>query len=200
MIRINLLPHREQKRQAKVRRFALFLGVFAVGGVAIAAAGALYLSQRIDSQNDRNAFMEEENRKLDRQLAEIETLKKERAELLARKSAVERLQSNRDEAVKIMDQLVRQTPEGIYLRDLKQSDNSITLVGFAQSSARVATLMRQLEDSPQFEAPQLVKIVSATANNQKVQQFDLTVKVTRQNTEGDAGAADSAAGKKKQKG
>lgn len=191
MIRINLLPHREQKRQARVRRFAMFLGVFAVGGLAIAVAGSLYLSQRIDHQNDRNAMLEEANRQLDRQLAEIETLKKERDDLLARKDAVERLQSNRDETVKIMDQLVRQTPEGIYFREVKQSDAKVTISGYAQSSARVATLMRQLSDSDQFENPELVKIMSATVNNQKVQQFDMSVNVTRKHDASEAGAAKS---------
>lgn len=179
MIRINLLPHREQKRQAKIRRFALFLGVFAAAGVVIAAAGALYLSQRIDNQNERNSFLEQENSALDRQLNEIETLKKERRDLLSRKDAVERLQSNRAEAVKIMDQLVRQLPEGIYLVSATQLDADMTLIGNAQSSARVATLMRALEDSPQFESPSLVKIESKTENNQRVNQFTLKIKVTR---------------------
>lgn len=179
MIRINLLPHREQKRQAKIRRFALFLGVFAAAGVVIAAAGALYLSQRIDNQNERNSYLEQENSALDRQLNEIETLKKERRDLLSRKDAVERLQSNRAEAVKVMDQLVRQMPEGIYLKEAKQNDALMTLVGYAQSSARVATLMRALEDSPQFEGPSLVKIESTQLNGQRLNLFTLNVKVTR---------------------
>lgn len=179
MIRINLLPHREQKRQARIRRFATFLGIFAIAGVVIVAAGFLYLSQRIDVQTERNDFLETENKSLDHQLNEIETLKKERRDLLSRKDAVERLQANRAEAVKIMDQLVRQLPEGIYLKEAKQEDAMLTLTGYAQSNARVATFMRALEDSPQFESPSLVKIVSITVNNQLYNEFSLNVKVTR---------------------
>lgn len=179
MIRINLLPHREQKRQAKVRRFAMFLGVFAAAGAVIVAAGFLFLSQRIDNQNARNAYLEEVNAALDRELAEIETLKKERSDLLSRKEAVERLQSNRAEAVKIMDQLVRQLPEGIYLTEVNQTGQEMELVGHAQSSARVATFMRALEDSPQFETPTLIKIESKVEDGQRVGEFRLKIKVTR---------------------
>lgn len=179
MIRINLLPHREQKRQAKVRRFGMFLGVFAAAGAAIVAAGFLYFSQRIDVQDERNQYLETVNKELDAQLAEIETLKKERRDLLARKDAVERLQSNRAEAVKIMDQLARQLPEGIYLVEAKQAGTEMNLIGHAQSSARVATFMRALADSPQFESPNLVKIESKTVSNQRVNEFTLKVIVTR---------------------
>lgn len=180
MIRINLLPHREQKRIAKIRRFGIFAGFFALAGVVAVVAGFLWLSQGIDVQLARNTYLENELSTLDRQLNEIETLKKERKSLLDRKEVVERLQSNRAEAVKIMDQLVRQIPEGVYLKEAKQADAVLSLVGYAQSNARVATFMRALEDSPQFESPSLVEIKSTVQGGQRYGEFTLNVKVTRQ--------------------
>lgn len=186
MIRVNLLPHREQKRKARVRRF-IVLSAISVGiGFAIVAAAYLGISAQIASQDERNTFLDQENSKLDKQIAEIETLKKERQLLLDRKKVVERLQSNRSEAVQVLDQLVRQLPEGVYLREIHQKDDSVTLNGYAQSSARVSTLMRGLNDSPIFEQPNLIEIKAATVNNTRVSEFNLTVKITREVPEADA--------------
>lgn len=195
MIRINLLPHREQKRIAKIRRFGVFAGIFALSGVFAVVAGFLWLSQGIDIQRERNTYLEGEISNLDRQLNEIETLKKERKSLLDRKEVVERLQANRAEAVKIMDQLIRQMPEGVYLKEAKQTDATLSLVGYAQSNARVATFMRALEDSPQFESPSLVEIKTTEQGGQRYGEFTLSVKVTRAIVEG--GKQDSGSRNKK---
>ncbi|MBV1775470.1 PilN domain-containing protein [Burkholderiaceae bacterium DAT-1] len=193
MIRINLLPHREQKRKARAARFAVVAFVAALTGVAIVGAGYLMLSAEIAMQDSRNAFLQEENSKLDKQIAEIETLKKERQLLLDRKKVVERLQTNRAEAVNILDQLIRQTPEGIYFKDLKQSGELITLSGYAQSGARVSTLMRSLSDSPEFQLPFPVEIRGAQLSGQRVSEFTLTIKVVREALED---SKDKKAGKK----
>jgi type IV pilus assembly protein PilN len=189
MIRINLLPHREQKRKARIRRF-LALSATAIGvGIAITGAGYAALSAQIAVQDERNAYLSEENAKLDKQIAEIETLKKERQLLLDRKKVVERLQSNRSETVRIFDQLARQTPEGVFFHDIKQADNQITLLGYAQSAARVSTLMRSLVDSNIFEQPNLIEIKAATVNNQRVSEFNLVVKVVREQDDSEKGKA-----------
>ncbi|MGQ5524727.1 PilN domain-containing protein [Chitinimonas sp. PSY-7] len=189
MIRINLLPHREQKRKARLARFAVLAGISAGIGIAIVAFGYIALAAQIAQQGERNAFLEEENAKLDKQIAEIETLKKERQMLLDRKKVVERLQSNRSEAVQILDQLTRQTPEGIYLSEIKQENNLITLTGYAQSSARVSTLMRSLNDSPVFEQPNLIDITADAKTGQRLNMFRLTVLVTREADEDPAAKA-----------
>lgn len=180
MIKINLLPHREHKRKARVARLGI-LAVTSLGvGIALVAVAYVGLSASIATQDERNAFLTEENTKLDKQIAEIETLKKERQQLLDRKKVVERLQVNRGEAVLILDQLVRQVPEGIYLSAIKQEDNSITLTGYAQSNARVSTLMRSLNDSPAFEQPNLVEIKAETKSGQRANVFQLKVLITRE--------------------
>lgn len=189
MIRINLLPHREQKRKAKLQRFAVLAAFFLVAGIAVVGAGFVAFEARIADQEARNAYLNDEIAKLDKQIAEIETLKKERQLLLDRTKVVGRLQSNRAETVKILDQLVRQTPEGIYFKEVKQSNDSIVIIGYAQSSARVSTLMRSLNDSPIFEQPNLIEIKAAQIANQRLNEFNLVVKVTREQLEDPKAAA-----------
>ena len=157
-MRINLLPHREQKRLARQRQFVSLVIALAVLGVAIVAGGHAFLAARIDNQNSRNNLLKTEIAKLDEQIKEIDKLRDQIQQVLARKAVVETLQSNRNEAVHLLDQLVRQLPEGIYLRSVKQTDKKVQIVGYAQSNARVSTLMRNIEGSPWLEKPELVEI------------------------------------------
>jgi type IV pilus assembly protein PilN len=161
-MRINLLPHREQKRLARQRQFISLVIVLAVLGVAIVALVHGVLAARIDNQLSRNALLKGEIAKLDAQIKEIDRLRDQIQQVLARKAVVETLQANRNEAVHLLDQLVRQLPEGIYLRSVKQVDKKVTIVGLAQSNARVSTLMRNIEGSPWLEKPALVEIKLVT--------------------------------------
>lgn len=195
MIRINLLPHRQEKRQAKQKRFVSLIVLSFIGAIAVVAAGYLALGARIETQNARNQFLTEENAKLDKEIAEIEKLKTEKQALLDRKLIVERLQSNRTETVRLMDQLTRQTPEGIYLKDIRQTGDKIILNGLAQSNARVSTLMRNLNDSPIFEQPLLIEAKAANVGNQRLSDFTLNIKVTRLAEEASAVAVKSASHK-----
>ena len=161
-MRINLLPHREQKRLARQRQFVTLVVALAVLGVAIVALVHAFLAARIDNHNSRNALLRTEIAKLDEQIKEIDKLRDQIQQVLARKAVVEALQSNRNEAVHLLDQLVRQLPEGIYLRSVKQTDKKVQIVGYAQSNARVSTLMRNIEGSPWLEKPELVEIKLVT--------------------------------------
>lgn len=175
MIRINLLPHREQKRVARQRQLAFLAGAASVLGILIVFMGHTVLSAQIDNQAARNQFLETETKKLDAEIAEIKILKEQTQAMLARKQVVETLQSNRSAAVYLMDQLVRQLPDGVYLKLVKQTGDSISLQGYAQSNARVATLMRSLEESPWLRTPNLIEVKAATINNIRVSEFTLTV-------------------------
>jgi type IV pilus assembly protein PilN len=157
-MRINLLPHREQKRLARQRQFVSLVITLAILGVAIVALVHAILAARIDNQISRNTFLKTEIAKLDEQIKEIDKLRDQIQQVLARKAIVETLQANRNEAVHLLDQLVRQLPEGIYLRSVKQTDKKVQIVGYAQSNARVSTLMRNIEGSPWLEKPELVEI------------------------------------------
>jgi type IV pilus assembly protein PilN len=179
MVRINLLPHREQKRQARQRQFVSLAIGLAVLGVAVVGLGHVVIAARIDNQGSRNKLLQDEIVKLDEQIKEIDKLREQTQALLARKQIVETLQANRTEAVHLLDQLVRQLPDGLYLKSVKQAGGRVTLVGYAQSNARVSTLMRNIESSPWLTTPELVEIKSVPLEKQKVNEFILNLQVKR---------------------
>ncbi len=187
MIRINLLPHREERRKERQRTFLLTLAGVAVGAGAVWFVGSQFLSERISSQESRNTLLKTEISRLDKQIEEIKKLKEQTAQLLARKQVVENLQTNRSEAVKLMDQVGR-IPEGLYLKSIAQAGDKVGIVGYAQSNARVSALMRDLEVSPVLRGPELVKIESVTVNNQRTNEFNLNASM-RQNIVIDPAAA-----------
>ena len=184
-IRINLLPHREQKRQARQRQFISLALSLVVLGLAIVALVHGVLSAQIDNQKDRNNLLKKEIAKLDEQIKEIDRLRDQIQAVLARKQVVETLQANRSEAVHLLDQLVRQLPDGIYLKTVKQAGPKVTVSGYAQSNARVSTLMRNIEASPWLGTPELVEIKLVPApgapkeRNLTINEFTMTFLVKR---------------------
>ena len=177
MIRINLLPHRQIRRAERQRQFTLMIVAAAVAAAVIVFLGQTFIVAETDSQNSRNARLNEAIVKLDKQIEEIKQLKDKIQEVLERKQVVENLQSNRSQAVVILDELTRQLPEGIYLRSIKQQGPTITLEGIADTNARVATLVRNLSGSQWLESPALVEIKAIQVNNLKANNFILTVKL-----------------------
>ena len=195
MVRINLLPHREQKRQARQRQFvslAIGLAILAIGTIGL---GHVLIAAQIENQNGRNKLLTTEIAKLDEQIKEIDRLRDQTQALLARKQVVETLQANRTEAVHLLDQLVRQLPDGVYLKSVRQQGTRVTLVGYAQSNARVSTLMRNVESSPWLSTPDLVEIRSVALDKQKVNEFTLAMQVKRAAPALDAGKAPAPPGK-----
>jgi len=183
-IRINLLPHREQKRQARQRQFYTLMISLAILGLAVIALVHGILAAQIQSQEARNRVLKGEIAKLDEQIKEIDRLRDQIQAVLARKQVVETLQGNRSEAVHLLDQLVRQLPDGIYLRSIRQTDARVTIVGYAQSNARVSTLMRNIEASPWLSTPELVEIklvpMPGTKDSaQKINEFTLRFLIKR---------------------
>ena len=183
-IRINLLPHREQKRQARQRQFYTLMISLAILGLAVIALVHGILAAQIQSQEARNRVLKGEIAKLDEQIKEIDRLRDQIQAVLARKQVVETLQGNRSEAVHLLDQLVRQLPDGIYLRSIRQNDARVTIVGYAQSNARVSTLMRSIEASPWLSNPELVEIKlvpmpGTKDTSQKINEFTLRFLIKR---------------------
>lgn len=191
MIRINLLPHREIKRAARRRQFNYLLALTLVLAAGVIGLGQIWISSRLDNQEERNSVLTLEIAKLDSQIKEIKKIREETQALLERKQVVETLQSNRTEVVHMFDEIIRVLPEGLYIKSAKQTGSEIQLLGYTQSSARVSTLMRNLEDSPWFEQPTLVEIKAATVNNLRANEFNLKVKQTKQQIEGEKQEAGS---------
>jgi type IV pilus assembly protein PilN len=188
MIRINLLPHRALKRKALQRQFFMVAVAVALFGAGIWFIVHSLLADRIEDQLARNQYLEQKIVELDKQIAEIQKLREQTAQLLARKKVVESLQANRAEAVHLLDELVRQLPDGVYLKAVKQTGQRVAINGYAQSNARVSTLMRNLESSPWLEQASLVEIKTALQNNQRLSEFQLNVDLARaQADDGKAG-------------
>jgi len=183
MIRINLLPHRELKRAARRRQFNTLFALTVGAGVAAFAFGHGVIAARQSSQEARNAYLTQQIAKLDTEIGEIKKIREQTQALLERKQVVETLQSNRTEVVHLFDQMIRLLPDGLYLKSFKQTGDTVNIGGYTQSSARVSTLMRSLEESPWFEQPNLVEIKAATINNLRANEFLLSVKQTRQHVE-----------------
>jgi type IV pilus assembly protein PilN len=179
MVRINLLPHREQKRQARQRQFISLSVGLVILAIAVVGLVHIIIAARIEDQNSRNSLLKSEIAKLDDQIKEIDRLRDQTQALLARKQVVETLQANRTEAVHLLDQLVRQLPDGVYLKSVKQNGAKVTLDGYAQSNARVSTLMRNIEGSPWLAAPELIEIRSVALDKQKVNEFTLAMQIKR---------------------
>lgn len=162
MILINLLPHREEKRRRRKAAFFAGLGVAALGGLAITAGWYVVVQQLISQQQDRNAFLTAEIRKLDEQIKDIATLRAEIESLKARQKAVEDLQLDRNLPVHLLNELVRQTPEGVYFTTLKQEATGLAVTGVAQTQERVSELLRNTGNhSDWLTQPQLIETKAA---------------------------------------
>jgi len=189
MIRINLLPWREARRKAHNIQFFILMGMVAGLAASIVLLVHGYYATRISTQTERNKFLKDENAKLDKEIEEIKKLKEEIQALLSRKQVIETLQADRAQTVYLLEQLVRQTPDGVYLKSIRQAGAKVNLSGYAQSNARVSTLMRNLEASPYLETPDLVEIKVATVNNKRLAEFVMNVSIRRQQSDAAKGAA-----------
>ena len=194
MIPINLLPHRAERRKAQTRQFAVLAIMTVVLGAAIVGAVHTLFASRIENQQARNRYLQNEIAALDKQIDEIKKLKEQTQALLARKRVVETLQTNRTETVRLLDQMVRQLPDGVHLKSVKQTGQKVNVVGYATSNARVSTLMRNLEASPWLEAPSLVEVKATKLGKDNIilNEFILNVNISRPKEEAAAGAKPAA--------
>ena len=183
MMGINLLPHRQIKRAERQREFGLMALMAAGAACAVIFLGWQFLGSQKDTQLERNGRLETAISGLDKEIADIKDLKDQINNVLERKQIVENLQTNRSQAVVILDELTRQLPEGLYLKSIKQTGNLITLEGVADTNARVATLVRNLSVSNWMESPNLVEIKSLIVNNIKQNEFTLNVSLKVQKAE-----------------
>ena len=185
MILINLLPHREASRKKRKEQFFSQLGLSALLGGVICGAIFTWYQGQIAVQQERNTFLQGEIARLDDEIKDIASLQAQIASLRARQTAVEDLQGDRNLPVHLLDELVVQLPDGIYLSSMKQENQSVLLTGIAQSQERVSDLLRNLaNNSPWLEKPDLVEIVAATEDlssrdKRRVSKFTIRVTLKR---------------------
>jgi type IV pilus assembly protein PilN len=176
MPRINLLPWRAELRRQRRTEYLIALGICAVVAVAVLATVDFYYNALIDQQNTRNNFLTEKITELDKKIAEIKQLEKEKENLIARMKAIEQLQTSRPYVVHLFDELVSTLPDGVYLTSVQQSGDVVTLKGVAQSNARVSNYMRNIESSIWLKDPKLTVIQSKTQTGRRIADFTLTLK------------------------
>lgn len=181
MILINLLPHRAEKRKRRKTAFFVWLGLSVAFGGLIVGAGMLLLQQLTDQQVARNEYLKRENQLLDEQIKDIANLKAEIEGLKSRQKAVEDLQTDRNMPIHLLNELVRQVPEGIFLTSIRQLDKVVTITGLAQTQDRVSEFIRNTSRSSEWlYNPDLVEIRQAAVANSKDQKrlFDFTMRVS----------------------
>ena len=197
MILINLLPHREAARKRRRESFFATLGAAALVGVLIGGLTYSWYQAEIESQRGRNSFLQAEITRLESQIKDIATLQAEIASLKARQTAVEDLQGDRNLPVNLLNELVKQLPDGVYINSMKQDNQTVLMTGVAQSNERVSELLRNVaNNSPWLTRPELVEITAGTValtprDQRRVANFTMRVNLKRPS---DPKTAASAAG------
>ena len=200
MILINLLPHREAARKRRREVFFLTLGLAALAGVLLCGALYSWYLAQIDSQRGRNTFLQTEITRLDGQIKDIATLQAEITSLKARQTAVEDLQGNRNLPVYLLSELVKQLPDGVYIKSLKQENQIVMITGIAQSNERVSELLRNFaNNSPWLSRPELVEITAGTValsprDQRRVSNFSMRVEISRASDSKASASSASVAG------
>lgn len=199
MILINLLPHREAARKARRDAFYATLGASALVGVLLSVVVYLWYQNQISVQQERNSFLQSQIQTLDNQIKEIASIEQEIAALTARQKAVEDLQADRNLPVHLLNEIVKQVPDGVYITSLRQDDQAVVLQGVAQSNERVSELLRNLADNtPWLSKPELAEIVASTValsprDTRRVANFNLRVRLMRASEVQPAAAAPAPA-------
>jgi type IV pilus assembly protein PilN len=179
MAKINLLPWRENLRQQRQKNFLIALGLAAAIAAALVLAGNFAINNQISGQDNRNAYLRAEIRKLDRDIQRIEQLEEVRENLIARKNVIERLQSNRNLMVHLFNQMARTVPEGITLNSVRQTDERLTIVGTSESETRVSDYMRNIESAEWLHDPRLriVEVSRQDARPGQPYRFELSARI-----------------------
>lgn len=177
MARINLLPWRDERRQERKQEFLAILGGVVVFAAVLLFLADLYFNGKIDAQKSRNAYIESHIGQLNEQVREIRDIQKKRTQLLDRMKVIQELQGNRPIIVRLLDQLVRTVPDGVFYNTVKSDGKMITIQGVAESNNRVSSLMRQLDASDWFTEPNLEGVTANREFGEQANLFNMTVKM-----------------------
>jgi type IV pilus assembly protein PilN len=178
MAHINLLPWREARREELKRAFLSILGLVVAAAVVVTMAADRFVNAQIDNQKARNDYISKNIRELDKQVEEIRDLQRKRNQLIDRMRVIQELQGNRPIIVRVLDQLVRTVPDGVFYTSVTSKQNSITINGVAESNNRVSSLMRRLDASDWLQNPNLDAVRAAPAYGDQANTFDLSVQVS----------------------
>ena len=177
MAHINLLPWREERRQERKKEFITTCALVAALAVGIVLLADRVVNAQIDNQRARNQYLADNIKVLDEQVAEIRELQKKRNQLIERMRVIQELQGNRPIIVRVLDQLVRTVPDGVFYTSLNTKEKTITINGVAESNNRVSSLMRRLDASDWLANPNLDRVRAAPEYGDQANTFNLTVQI-----------------------
>lgn len=189
VVRINLLDWRAERRQLRQQQFSIAAGLTAAASAALVIAAVMAVKSQVDYQNERNAFLTQQIKEIEKQIEEVKALEKTKANLIARMEVIQQLQKNRADIVHFYDEMVNQLPEGIYLTNIKMQGERVTLDGVAESNGYISTYLKNLESSDWFSDARLVVIKTTKEKLRRVAEFTITV-VAFKEKRGDASATE----------
>ncbi|MCB1856013.1 MAG: PilN domain-containing protein [Pseudomonadales bacterium] len=187
MAHINLLPWREERRQELKKDFLVTSGLVLLLAVGLVLLGDRIVNGQIENQKARNQYLVDNIKILDEQVAEIRELEKKRNQLLDRMRVIQELQGNRPIIVRVLDQLVRTVPDGVFYTNLQTNDKTISIRGVAESNNRVSSLMRRLAASDWLANPNLDAVRAAPEFGDQANTFNLTVQIQAPESEKKSG-------------
>ena len=194
MILINLLPHREARRQQRKQAFFAGIGMAVLVGAGIVLLWYTAVNTQIGTQEEHNQFLTSEIKRLDAQISDVATLKSEIEALKARQKAVEDLQADRNMPVYLLNELVKQTPEGMYFTNVKQDGQVLSITGIAQTQERVSEFLRNTAyNSEWLVSPELIESKATAAGKDQKRLFEFSVRVTVKRPQDKAPAVAAAA-------
>ena len=177
MAQINLLPWRDERRQEQRKEFLTVLALVVVFGAGLVLLADRVVNAQIETQKARNAYLQENIRELDKMVAEIKDLQKRRNQLIERMRVIQELQGNRPIIVRVLDQLVRTVPDGVFYTGISSNEKVISINGVAESNNRVSSLMRRLDASDWLANPNLDRVTAAPSYGDQANTFNLSVSV-----------------------
>jgi type IV pilus assembly protein PilN len=177
MAYINLLPWREEAEKAKQREYFTVLTVVALVAFVIVFSVNQFYQMRIDGQQQRNQFLQNEIQILDLRISKIKSLNEKKKELQKRTSVVEQLQRSRNVGTQVLDEIAKVVPNGIYLTRLEKQGNSLNIIGKSESNNHLANMIREIESSDLFEDAILESITSNDAKSKLLSDFKMRVRI-----------------------
>ena len=178
MPHINLLPWREELRTAKQRQFNTSLAGAAIVTALAVVFVHIQMTSMIESQNQRNQFLENTIKKVEKEIEEIRNLKRDKETLQARLDVIQKLQSSRPEIVHLFEEISNATPKGVFLLDAARTGTNLSITGVADSNDSVSAFMRNLDASQWLTNPKLTIIDSAKKQYENASWFKLDVTQT----------------------
>jgi type IV pilus assembly protein PilN len=178
MANINLLPWREERRQELKQAFLVVLGVVAAVGIALVILAHITVSSAVDKQTSRNEYLQKQITELEQQVKEIQALENKKQELLDRMTVIQELQGNRPIIVRIFDEMVRTVPDGVFYKGLSREQDTIILMGIAESNNRISSLMRKLDKSEWFDDPNLTAVMAQPDYGEQASDFSLSFNIS----------------------